>query len=71
MRATYKIENAIGGNTNVDPKSGCMKIKNIGQAKQIANLKIPLNESLTSPISDLESILAPKIKVTILANSDG
>ena len=71
MRATYKIENAIGGKTKVDTKSGCMKIKNIGQAKQNASFKMPLRESLISPISDLERILEPSIRVTILANSDG
>ena len=71
MRATYKSENAIGGKTNVDPKSGCLKIKNIGQAKQIPSLKIPFKESFNIPISDLDIILAPRIKVTIFANSEG
>ena len=71
MRATYKIENAIGGKTNVDPKSGCLKIKNIGQTKQNPSLQIPLSESFKFPISDLAIILAPRISVTIFANSDG
>ena len=71
MRAAYKIEKAIGGKTRVDPKSGCMKIKNIGQKKQKANFKIPLSDSRKSPISDRDRILAPKISVTIFANSEG
>ena len=71
MRATYKSENAMGGKTRVDPKSGCLKIKNIGQTKQIPSFKIPFRESFNVPISDLDSILAPRIRVTIFANSEG
>ena len=61
----------MGGNTSVDPKSGCLKIKNIGQTKQTPNLKMPFKESLIVPISDRDIMLAPSIKVTIFANSEG
>ena len=61
----------MGGNTKVDPKSGCLKIKNIGHAKQSPNFEIPFKESLKVPISDRDNILAPSINVTILANSEG
>ena len=71
MRATYKSEKAIGGNTNVDPKSGCKKIKNIGKAKQAATLRIPRKESCMSPTLDRANKLAPNIMVDHLAISDG
>ena len=71
MRATYKRENAIGGKTNVDPKSGCKKIKNIGQLKQKATFPIPLSESRIPPILDLDKMLAPITRVAHFAISDG
>ena len=71
MRATYKIEKAIGGNTKVDPKSGCRKIKNIGKPKHAESFRIPLRESRTFPILERARMLAPKTMVAHFAPSDG
>ena len=71
MRAAYKIEKAIGGKTRVDPKSGCTENQEHWTEETKANFKIPLSDSRKSPISDRDRILAPKISVTIFANSEG
>ena len=66
----YKRENIIGGKINADPRSGCLKINNIGIKITIVTLAITLKESLIDPISERARMLDTMISEPILAASD-
>ena len=71
--ATYKSENTIGGNTSADPRSGCRKIKNIGNRKHPLTfaIAIALEELLSGSILERAKMLADKTNAPIFANSVG
>ena len=66
----YKRENIIGGKISADPRSGCLKINNIGIKITIVTLAITLKESLIDPISERARMLDTMISEPILAASD-
>ena len=66
----YKRENIIGGKINADPRSGCLKINNIGIKITIVTLAITLKESLIDPISERARMLDTMIREPIFAASD-
>ena len=66
----YKSENIIGGKISADPRSGCIKINNIGIKITIVTLAITLKESLIDPISERARMLDTIIREPIFAASD-
>ncbi len=66
----YKRENIIGGKINADPRSGCLKINNIGIKITIVTLAITFKESLIDPISERARMLDTMIREPIFAASD-
>ena len=67
----YKRENIIGGKISADPRSGCLKINNIGIKVIIITFVITFKESLIDPISERARILDTMIREPIFAISDG
>lgn len=68
---TYNNANSIGGNTKVDPRSGCKKINNIGSKNTQPVLNKVFRESEKLLISSLARILQARINVAIFVASVG
>ena len=68
---TYNNPKSIGGKTKHDPKSGCIKINTIGRKNAASTLIMVLREALNRVTLDLERIAAAKMRVPILAESEG
>ena len=68
---TYSMEKTMTGMTRADPRSGCFRIKRMGNPAARANFPRTFIDSRTVPISDRARMLADMINTPSFAASEG
>lgn len=68
---TYNKANSMGGNTKHDPRSGCRKINTIGRKNTATTFAMVLTELRKLVILERARMAEAKMRVPILARSDG